>query len=101
MLLSAAQPTIEPPKQTPRIPVEREIPTHQEAPQLPEDVAMKSETLTTAINNLHEKIQWASSALGSCTSIEESIRYCELLKSCAEALKALREVDSVESNTMV
>jgi len=91
------QPTTEPPKQT-QIPTEREFLTHQEKTQ---DVTMKSDTITTAIGNLHEKIHWASSALSDCTSIEESIRYCELLKSCADAIKALREVDRIEMTVAV
>ncbi|XP_031561026.1 protein ZNRD2-like [Actinia tenebrosa] len=62
--------------------------SRDQAPRVPSS----SESVSTAVTNLNDKIVTTSEALRNCFSVEESIRYCELLKSCAEALKALHEV---------
>jgi UDP-N-acetylglucosamine:LPS N-acetylglucosamine transferase len=70
--------------------------TQQEAKQVQDTSTPSSlDSVNTAINNINEKMVATSEALRSCMSVEESIRYCELLKSCAEALRALRDVERI------
>lgn len=46
----------------------------------------------TAVQAVNEKMLWASQALSSAHSTGECQQLCELLKTCAEALRALREI---------
>ncbi|EDO41228.1 predicted protein [Nematostella vectensis] len=50
-----------------------------------------SEAINTAIGSINDKIIWASEALKKSVSTEESLRLCELLKTCAETLRCLQE----------
>ena len=43
--------------------------------------------------NLVAKLQWASQELAANSAVEESTRLCLLIKSCAEALKSVRNLD--------
>lgn len=49
------------------------------------DVTKTIETVTT-------KLQWATNELAHDTSIENSIKLCELIKSCGETLKTLQSM---------
>ena len=51
-----------------------------------------TEAMNSAIGAISDKILWASNALKSSCSTEESIRLCELLKVCAETLKVLQDL---------
>ena len=46
----------------------------------------------TAVHAVNEKMLWASQALSSAHSTGECQQLCELLKTCAETLRALREI---------
>ena len=48
--------------------------------------------IATAVQAVNEKILWASQALSSCQSTGECQQLCELLKTCAETLRAFQEI---------
>ena len=43
---------------------------------------------------LASKLQWATRKLATVESVEESTQLCLLIKTCAEALKSVRELDA-------
>ena len=51
--------------------------------------AQDGELFHSAVKALHEKIIWASEALRASSSVEDSIRLCDLIKSSADALSSL------------
>ena len=50
---------------------------------------LNKEPISSAVKALHEKLAWTSEALRASTSVEDSIRLCELMKSSADALQSL------------
>ncbi|CAN8031221.1 hypothetical protein HPB47_027085 [Ixodes persulcatus] len=47
---------------------------------------------TTAQRVVRDKLEWATRELRTCSSVDLSIQMCNLVKSCAEALLALRNL---------
>lgn len=54
--------------------------------------ASQNAAVTTAMQAVNEKILWASEALNSSHSTGECQQLCELLKTCAETLRALQDI---------
>lgn len=52
------------------------------------DVAYSSQTV-------QQKLQWATRELASCNSVEYSIQLCHLIKTCADTIAALSQVESI------
>ena len=66
-----------------KTPVERTVQCSEEFTHTSQDA------ICAAVSAVNEKIVWACEALGTSHSTGECIQLCELLKSCAETLKAL------------
>ena len=49
-------------------------------------------SINVAVQVVNDKILWASQALSASHSMGECQQLCELLKSCAETLRALKEI---------
>lgn len=47
---------------------------------------------TMALRVVQDKLEWATRELRTCSSVDLSIQMCNLVKSCAEALLALRNL---------
>lgn len=56
------------------------------------DSSVNKNPVARAIQAVSDKIVWASEALSSCHSTGECQQLCELLKTCAETLKVLKEI---------
>lgn len=62
------------------------------APSNPVKSPLKHNPVAIATQAVSDKIVWASEALSSCHSTGECQQLCELLKTCAETLKVLKEI---------
>ena len=58
----------------------------------PVDSSVNQNAVTIATRAVNDKIVWASEALTSCHSTGECQQLCELLKTCAETLQVLKEI---------
>ncbi|XP_015775017.1 PREDICTED: Sjoegren syndrome/scleroderma autoantigen 1 homolog [Acropora digitifera] len=55
--------------------------------------SLSQDAINTAVQAVNEKILWASCELKASHSTGECHQLCQLLKTCAETLKALKEVE--------
>lgn len=56
------------------------------------DSSVNKNAVAIATQAVNAKIVWASEALSRCHSTGECQQLCELLKTCAETLKVLKEI---------
>ncbi|XP_058946792.2 protein ZNRD2 [Pocillopora verrucosa] len=61
-------------------------------PSNPVDSSVNKNAVAIATQAVNAKIVWASEALSRCHFIGECQQLCELLKTCAETLKVLKEI---------
>ena len=48
--------------------------------------------ISIAVQAVNDKMMWASEALSMSHSTGECVQLCELLKTCAETLRALQDI---------
>ncbi|KAI1302319.1 hypothetical protein HDE_02486 [Halotydeus destructor] len=53
--------------------------------------SFEARSFKLTIDALHQKIDWATDELKRCTSVQDCIQFCNLIQSCIETVKKLKD----------